>query len=124
MGFGQKYWHRLHVGPSELSSPGYSWRSASFASASYSIAVHWLGLYTSAEGLAIMTFLFVALTVLCEILEMKLDFTEPIAESLFHYLRIPDPSVSLAENDLTHDLQPAAVNNNGQKTVKQAKKAQ
>lgn len=78
------------TGPSELAAPGYSWRSATFAAVTYTLAVHGFGLYSSREGLALMTLFFVAHTVLGEILERDLDFTKPIAQRLYSWLNIPE----------------------------------
>ena len=79
------------VGPSELTVPGYSWRSATFAAVSYTAAVHYFGWYTQREGLALMVLFFVLHTVFGSVLKRDLDFTRPIAEKVHSWLNIPEP---------------------------------
>lgn len=82
----------MFAGPSELISPAYSWRSASFTALIYSLAVHYYGFYTPKEGLAILTFLFVLHAFLGDVLKRPLDFTEPLARRFYSLANIPNPS--------------------------------
>ena len=80
------------AGPSELAAPAYSWRSASFAAATYTLAIHYYGFFTPQEGLAILTFFFVGHTILGEMLKRPLDFTRPLSKVLYGMTNIPDPA--------------------------------
>lgn len=74
------------AGPCELSQPGFPLWSALLAALSDYLLVHVTRTLTAAEGLALVTTVFVAHGLACDLTGRRLDYTRPVAQ-LVHKVR-------------------------------------
>lgn len=76
---------------SELLVPGFVWRSALLCAVLYYYTVHWTGLLTTHEGLALIRTLLIGHGILSSLSGMPLDVTQPLAVAVYKVSNIPVP---------------------------------
>ncbi|KAL3159054.1 hypothetical protein ABBQ32_011052 [Trebouxia sp. C0010 RCD-2024] len=79
-------------GPSEVSSPGFASRTAFAGALVYYLSVHALEVLKPAEGLALVTTVFVVHGLCSDLLRQPLDWTHPLAVLAHKIANVPMPS--------------------------------
>lgn len=77
--------------PSELLVPGFVWRSACLCTLLYYYLVHWEGIITNAEGLALIRTILIVHGILSSLSGWPLDVTQPFAIAASKMSNIPLP---------------------------------
>ncbi|DBA94266.1 TPA: hypothetical protein ACH3X1_001883 [Trebouxia sp. C0004] len=85
----------LH-GPTEVTAPGFASRTGFAGTLAYYISVHVLEVLKPAQGLALITTVFVVHGVLADVLKQPLDWTHPLAVITHAVANIPMPALQPA----------------------------
>ena len=86
----------LFVGPSEVSAPGFASRTGFAGALVYYLSVYVLEALKPAEGLALVTFVFVLHGLCSDLLRQPLDWTYPLAIVAHKIANVPMPSAQIA----------------------------
>lgn len=82
-------------GPTEISMPGYVWRSGFFAAALYWGLVYASPILTADQGKALLVVVFLAHGLLQDVLGTPCDFTSPLSTVMHTLTNVPRPGVAL-----------------------------
>ena len=86
----------LFAGPSEVSAPGFASRTGFAGALVYYLSVYVLEALKPAEGLALVTSMFVVHGLCSDLLRQPLDWTHPLAIVAHQVANVPMPSAQKA----------------------------
>jgi len=112
----------LGTGPAEVSAPGFASRTGFAGTLAYYLSVHVLEVLKPAEGLALITTVFIVHGLLADLLKQPLDWTHPLAVIAHAVANVPMPGALPAPKPAPgKNSKPAKSSSNSSTDVKKDK---